>query len=111
MPGVLDLAGPVGARDIAPTSVAFPPNEQRRHPDFQTFRGSIPRLHVPLSTLRLQPHDWLRMTQGRCGSLGLHRTALASAPPRRFIPAHSFVSQRNQRINPCRPSRRDVGSQ
>src|SRR5882762_9567650 len=27
------------------------------------------------------------MTRGRCGSLGLHRTALSSAPPRRFIPA------------------------
>ena len=79
MSGVLDLAGPVGARGSAPTSVAFPPNRQRRHPDFQAFRGSIPRLHVPLSTLRVQPYDWPRMTRGRCGSLGLHRTALASA--------------------------------
>jgi len=55
--GVFDLAGPAGARDNAPTSVAFPPNKQRRHPDSQIFRGSIPRLHVPLSTLRAQPHD------------------------------------------------------
>jgi hypothetical protein len=31
--------------------------QQRRHPDFQVFRGSIPRLHVPLSTLRAQPLD------------------------------------------------------
>src|SRR5207247_848078 len=54
MSGVLDLAGPAGARDSAPTSVAFPPNKQRRHPDFPIFRGSIPRLHVPLSTLRVQ---------------------------------------------------------
>jgi hypothetical protein len=57
MSGVFDLAGPVGARDIAPTSIAFPPNRQRRHPDFQIFRGSIPLLHVPLSTLRVQPLD------------------------------------------------------
>ena len=57
MSGVFDLAGPVGARDIAPTGVAFPPNRQRRHPDFQIFRGSIPLLHVPLSTLRAQPLD------------------------------------------------------
>jgi hypothetical protein len=56
MSGVFDLAGPVGARGIAP-SVAFPPNRQRRHPDFPLFRGSIPHLHVPLSTLRAQPHD------------------------------------------------------
>jgi hypothetical protein len=48
MPGVFDLAGPVSARDSAPTSVAFPPNRQRRHPDFPSFRGSIPHLHVPL---------------------------------------------------------------
>jgi hypothetical protein len=57
MSGVSDLAGPVGTRDVASTCVAFPPNEQRRHPDFQVFRGSIPRLHVPLSRLRVQPHD------------------------------------------------------
>ena len=57
MSGVSDLAGPVGARDIAPTGVAFPMNKQGRHPDFQAFRGSIPSLHVPLSTLRAQSHD------------------------------------------------------
>ena len=57
MSGVFDLAGPVGACDIAPTGVAFPMNKQGRHPDFQAFRGSIPSLHVPLSTLRAQPHD------------------------------------------------------
>jgi len=57
MSEVFDLAGPVGARDVAPTSVAFPPNRQRRHPDFQIFRGSMLRLHVPLSTLHGQPFD------------------------------------------------------
>jgi hypothetical protein len=57
MSGVFDLAGPVGARDSAPTSVAFPMNKQGRHPDFPSFRGSIPSLHVPLSTLRAQPRD------------------------------------------------------
>ena len=57
MSGVSDLAGPVGARDVASTSVAFPMNKQGRHPDFQAFRGSIPSLHVPQSTLRTQPLD------------------------------------------------------
>ena len=57
MSGVFDLAGPVGACDNAPPGVAFPMNKQGRHPDFQAFRGSIPSLHVPLSTLRAQPHD------------------------------------------------------
>jgi hypothetical protein len=108
MSGVLDLAGPVGARDGAPTSVAFPTNKQGRHPDFQTFRGSIPHLHVPLSTLRLQPHDWLRMTRGRCGSLSLHRTALASAPPRRLIPAHLLAPQRHHGVYLRRAACRDV---
>ena len=46
--GGLDLAGPVGARDVAPTRVVFPPSGQGRHPDFQIFRGSMLRLHVPL---------------------------------------------------------------
>jgi len=34
------------------------------------------------------------MTQGRCGSLGLHRTTLSFATPRRFIPAHLRASFR-----------------
>jgi len=37
------------------------------------FRGSMPGPHFPLSTLRLRPRGRLRMTRGRCGSLGLHR--------------------------------------
>jgi len=34
-----------------------------------------------------------RMTRSRCGSLGLHRTALSSAPPLRFISAQSYWNQ------------------
>src|SRR5215471_6528644 len=60
-----------------------------------TCRGSIPRLHVLLSTLRLQPCDCGRMTPSRCGSLGLHRMALSSTPPRRFIQAHPMISASN----------------
>src|SRR5437870_11661339 len=65
MSGVLDLAGPPGARDSAPTSVALPPNKQRRHPDFPILRGSLPPLHVPPPTLRVQPSHWPRTTRGR----------------------------------------------
>ena len=111
MSGVLDLAGPAGARDSAPTSVAFPPNKLRQHPYCQIFRGSIPRLHVPLSTLRVQPYDWPRMTRGRCGSLRLRRTALPSAPPRRFIPAHLLVAQGDYRIHLRGTAGRDVTCQ
>jgi hypothetical protein len=108
--GVLDLAGPVDARDVASTSVAFPMNKQGRHPDFPPFRGSIPRLHVPLSTLHAQPHDWTRMTQGRCGSLSLHRKALSSSPPRRLIPAHLFVAQGDDGVGVDRATGRQIAS-
>jgi len=37
------------------------------------FRGSIHGLHVPLSTLRMSPHDNTHMTRGRSGWLGLLR--------------------------------------
>jgi site-specific recombinase XerD len=32
------------------------------------FRSSIPCLHVPLSTLRSEPHGWPRMTRGQDGN-------------------------------------------
>src|SRR5215469_16407771 len=40
------------------------------------------------------------MTRGRCGSLRLHRKALSSSPPRRFIPAFSFVAQGYEWVDP-----------
>ena len=46
---------------------------------FGVFRGSIPGPQFLLSTLRIWPYGHARMTRSRCGSLGLHRTALASA--------------------------------
>lgn len=59
----------------------------RRHSEFRPFRGSIPGLHVPLSTLHAQSRNCPRMTRGRGGLLGLPRTTLSCATPRRFIPA------------------------
>jgi hypothetical protein len=42
------------------------------------FRRSIPRLYVPLSTLRVLPHGCdTRMTRGQCGSLLLHCNGLS----------------------------------
>src|SRR6266566_1320576 len=55
------------------------------------FHGSIPCLHVPLSTLHVQPCDCPRMTRGQVGSLRLACTTLAFATSRRFIPAHVAV--------------------
>jgi hypothetical protein len=48
-------------------------------------------LHVPLSTLHVQPRDCPRMTRGQVGSLLLTCATLTFATPRRFIPAHSHV--------------------
>ena len=41
------------------------------------FRGSIPSLCAPLSTLRRSPRGHQRMTRGQCGSLDLHWQRLA----------------------------------
>src|SRR5207247_10906531 len=50
----------------------------RRHPDsVWLFRGSIPSLHVPLSTSRLHPHACLPMTRGQCASPYLHCRTLS----------------------------------
>src|ERR1700716_129536 len=45
------------------------------------FRGSIPSLCAPLSTLHQNPHGFQRMTRGQCGSLDLHWERLALSTP------------------------------
>src|SRR5712671_4706206 len=45
------------------------------------FRGSIPSLCAPLSTLHQNPHGFQRMTRGQCGSLDLHWQRLALFTP------------------------------
>src|ERR671918_1243568 len=72
--------------DASDMAFRLPP--RRRRPEGAFFRGCIPGLPVPLSTLRGRP----RMTRGRCGPLTLHRTTLASATPRRFNPAHGGLA-------------------
>src|SRR4051812_14843489 len=56
-------------------------------------------LRVPLSTLRPHRYRYVRMTRGRGDWLGLPRTALSSATPRRFSTAHCpsvFISYSHQ---------------
>jgi len=65
-------------------------------PVWVSFRGSIPGLHAPLSTLRDRPHERPRKTRGRCGSLLLHRAAPSSATPRRS-PGALLVKQIHRR--------------
>jgi len=45
------------------------------------FRGSIPSLCAPLSTLHRNPRGFQRMTRGQCGSLDLHWQRLALFTP------------------------------
>src|SRR3989441_4627110 len=78
MPGVLDLAGSscnIGircSRCCLPRSIT--PSAPR---SFEQFRGSIPCLHVPLSTSRLHPYGCLRMTRGQRGLPDLHCRTLS----------------------------------
>src|SRR5712692_11531359 len=61
-----------------PAPVAFCLPRRHRHPGLHCFRRSIPRLYVPLSTLRVLPHSSVpRMTRGQRGSLLLHCDGLA----------------------------------
>jgi hypothetical protein len=57
--------------------VAFRVFGARRHLDMARFRGSIPCLHVPLSTLRRRRYRGLRMTRGQRGWLALRCLGLA----------------------------------
>src|SRR5262249_26254099 len=55
------------------------------------FRGSIPRLHLPLSTLHLRRYRRKYMTRSQCGSLLLHCMKLSFTTPCRLLPAHLNV--------------------
>ena len=99
MHGVSDHAGSTDSCQYDSVVVAFRTEGRRRLPELGIFRSSIPGLHVPLSTLRLDPYGTLRMTRGQRGWLGLHCTALSSAPLCRFIPAHPSPGLRP--ASPC----------
>ncbi|MFN8625111.1 MAG: ATP-binding protein [Candidatus Binatia bacterium] len=58
---------------------AFRFHLQCRHSGMRFFRGSMPGLHVPLSTFRHRPRRRLRMTRGRRGSLTLQRMTLSDS--------------------------------
>jgi hypothetical protein len=52
------------------------------------FRGSIPGLHAPLSTLHPRPYGRRYMTRSHCGSLLLHCMKLSFTTPCRLLSAH-----------------------
>ena len=90
MLGVFDHAGPAIPRHRGNGWCCLLRETTASAPGTSCFRGSIPGLHVPLSTLQARPCGRAHMTRGRCGRLPLQRPALSSAAPCRFIPARQF---------------------
>jgi hypothetical protein len=88
---VLDRAG---SKSVSPlrrlqfclplSSTASAPRSGHRLRDGGSFRGSIPGLHVPLSTLHLRPYGRKCMTRSQCGSLTLHCMKLSFTTPCRL---------------------------
>jgi len=85
-------------RDSGISSVAFRHFRRRRRsePLRKNSRGSIPGLHVPLSTLQAHPYGNAHMTRGQYGLLILHCTALASATPYQL----SGASEKDPTLSP-----------
>ena len=84
VPGVCDPAGSRQVLRWRPARRGLPSTVNASAPRMRQFRDSIPSPHVPLSTLRPRPHERVRMTRGRCGSLHLHRMELSSTTPHRL---------------------------
>jgi hypothetical protein len=86
MIGVSDRAepAPYSPYHSARCSVAFRRLYTVGAPKSGHFRGSIPALHVPLSTLHLDGYPPLRRTRGQYGWLDLYCRGLAPLTPCRF---------------------------
>ena len=82
--GVSDRAEPPPVSPFRRVQYGLPAFRHRRRSEVGRFRGSIPALHVPLSTLRLVGYPSLRMTRGQHGWLDLCCRGLAPLTPCRF---------------------------
>ena len=94
VPGVYDSVEP--GRDLA---VSIPSVWPSAHPDCvgapdRCFRSSIPRLHVPLSTLQGIRCGAPRMTRGQDSSLLLSCMTLSFTTQCRLVPAHRDCQSR-----------------
>jgi len=104
MLGVSDCAEPFGSLRWRFHRYGLPSRWTTSAFQIHLFRSSISRLHVPLSTLRVQPYDWPRMTRGQDGSLCLSCVTLSFTAPRRFIPAHPpYMRVRIRRFSELSP--------
>ena len=82
--GVLDRAGSVCLSRYRDSPFCLPLDLRASAPWIRVFSRLNNRPVRPLSTPRLCPHGYMRMTRGRCGSLFLHRMRLALTTSRRF---------------------------
>ncbi len=81
MQRVYDRARPLGHLRLRARGYCLPPHPTASAPWKSGVRGSMARLHFPLSTLQPHPRGHRRMTRGRSGSLLLPRMALSSTTP------------------------------
>ena len=72
-----DHAGSSGRSRSRACPCCLPLSQPRRHPGYESLRGSMAGLCAPLPTLRRRPYGQQRTAQGRCGSLLPHRVGLA----------------------------------
>ena len=87
-------------------AVAFRVFGARRHPGLARFRGSIPCLHVPLSTLHGPRYRGSRMTRGQRGWLNLRCRRLALL---HIVPV--CLGTPEHRASGAAGSRSDVGAE
>ncbi len=79
--------GPSAPRHSGAVSVAFGSGDSLGAWELTRFRGSIPGLRVPLSTLRTRPYGRAHMTRGHGGWLALPSANSSFAALCRLIPA------------------------
>jgi hypothetical protein len=91
MHGVYDPAEPKQSPAMTILSVLPSVSPDNLGAPVRGFRGSIPSLHVPLSTLHAAPCDASRMTRGQDDSLLLSCMTLSFTTRRRFNQTHQAV--------------------
>ena len=109
--------GPRAARAHAANGVAFRPSQRRRHPGSAGFRGSIARLHVPLTNASpipsRVPGAWLGVAVDRYSfGVGLFHPLLRAGLSRRLLRSPALGTYRPARNVPtaglrtysCRPA-------
>ena len=107
MLGVVDHARPLRTSPLRCNGFCLRSPERPRHLGQSPFRGSVPGLRVPLSTLRARPLGRVHMTRGHRGWLALQCANPSFAALCRFIPA--LLQTESLRASPHCVCGRDAG--